>query len=913
MMLAANRQRRFCWAALVATALVLSPLPPIALWSATAAAQDDDTKKPTVKRQRADRPPRRKADRNERKRRPLPAKRAARPAAQPKKPKAVDTEAPPKPPAPTKPADAPAKEAAKNKAPARPTAAPKQAADAEEDAPDIKPFETGIDYKPTSPRTRVTFNLEDADLPDLVRLISQITGKRFILPGKSRSIKATVYAPTKVTAAEAYQAFLSILELNGMALVPAGRYLKIVESGRVEGRAIPLFTDDATVPRGDRFLTRLHRVDHISAEDAASLLERFKSGDGSITAYAPTNMLIVTDTGTNIRRMLRILGVIDIERTGEQIWVEPVHYADASELAARLSEIFEPVQAAGGKKKAAPKPAPKPKAKKGKAPAKPAAPGTKTVGAGAGESRLTKIIADERTNSLIILATESAYLRIIEMLKYLDVSMEGEGRIHVHHLQHSDAEEIASTLQALISGKGGGGSAAKGKGKAAVASTGSIFKGNVAVTAHKASNALVITSSAHDYAGLRSVISKLDTERKQVFIEAVIMELSVDRSSSFGTSFHGGIPDLPTDDSVSVLGFQAGNTIGGLQGLAANGEVLTGLAVGVQGPVIDNSQQLVGLSLPGFGVAINAMASSGDANILSTPHLIATDNVEAEISVGQNVPLQTSGRVGNLGNLGALAGLAGQQGGNTAGLAGLAGLAGGFGGSVPRQDVGTTVTITPHINETGEIRLEINEEISSAGAPSEAGDLGVVSIDRTHAKTEVVVRDQQTVVIGGLMRDQVTNAASKVPILGDIPLIGALFRSTSKRKVKKNLLLFLTPYVVRSPADLRSIYERKMRERQEFLDRYFVFGERDYEPPLDYSRTRGLVGEIMKELAVLDEERQILADAAAQPEPVHTPREPVGSAPPLSSGGDAGGDITIEPTEAAPAPEAPAPEAPAPE
>ncbi len=608
-----------------------------------------------------------------------------------------------------------------------------------------------------------------------------------------------------------------------------------------------------------------------------------------------------------------LLGVIDIERTGEQIWVEPVHYADASELAARLSEIFEPVQAAGGKKKAAPKPAPKPKAKKGKAPAKPAAPGTKTVGAGAGESRLTKIIADERTNSLIILATESAYLRIIEMLKYLDVSMEGEGRIHVHHLQHSDAEEIASTLQALISGKGGGGSAAKGKGKAAVASTGSIFKGNVAVTAHKASNALVITSSAHDYAGLRSVISKLDTERKQVFIEAVIMELSVDRSSSFGTSFHGGIPDLPTDDSVSVLGFQAGNTIGGLQGLAANGEVLTGLAVGVQGPVIDNSQQLVGLSLPGFGVAINAMASSGDANILSTPHLIATDNVEAEISVGQNVPLQTSGRVGNLGNLGALAGLAGQQGGNTAGLAGLAGLAGGFGGSVPRQDVGTTVTITPHINETGEIRLEINEEISSAGAPSEAGDLGVVSIDRTHAKTEVVVRDQQTVVIGGLMRDQVTNAASKVPILGDIPLIGALFRSTSKRKVKKNLLLFLTPYVVRSPADLRSIYERKMRERQEFLDRYFVFGERDYEPPLDYSRTRGLVGEIMKELAVLDEERQILADAAAQPEPVHTPREPVGSAPPLSSGGDAGGDITIEPTEAAPAPEAPAPEAPAPE
>src|SRR6185369_4526733 len=132
------------------------------------------------------------------------------------------------------------------------------------------------------------------------------------------------------------------LELNGMAIVPAGRYLKIVESGRVEGRPIPLFTQDESVPEGDRYLTRLQRVTNISAEDAGSLLERFKSGDGSITAYAPTNMLIITDTGTNIRRMMRILDVVDVASTGEQIWVEPVHNASATEVADRLSEIFEP-------------------------------------------------------------------------------------------------------------------------------------------------------------------------------------------------------------------------------------------------------------------------------------------------------------------------------------------------------------------------------------------------------------------------------------------------------------------------------------------------------------------------------------------------------------------------------------------
>lgn len=736
------------------------------------------------------------------------------------------------------------------------------------DTPVAKEYEevVGLDYKPTSPATRVTFNLEDADLPDLVRLISQITGKRFILPGKARSIKATVYAPTRVTAAEAYQAFLSILELNGMALVPAGRYLKIVESGRVEGRAIPLYTE-GTVPSGDRFVTRLQNVNHIPAEDAAKLLERFKSGDGSLTTYAPTNLLIITDTGTNLRRMMRILDVIDVARTGEQIWVEPVFHANAAELAQRLTEIFEPTQVPAPKKAAKPAPAPK----KGKT--APPAPGTTHIGSASGESRLTKILADERTNSLIILATERAYLRILEMLKYLDVSMEGEGGIHVHYLQHSDSEEIASTLQSLVGGRSG----AKTKGKAAEPET-AVFEGKVGVTAHKASNALVITSSTHDYAALRHVIDKLDSRRKQVFIEAVIMELSVDRSSSFGVGWHGGIPDLPTEDSLAVLGFRAGTTIGGLKGLALDGNTLSGLAVGVQGPEVEGSSQL-GLGLPGFGVAITAMASSGDANILSTPHLIATDNVEAEISVGQNVPLQTSSSLGSTSNLASL--LGSQSGSNSqqgiAALGALGGL-GGFGGSVPRQDVGTTITLTPHINETNEIRLEISEEISSAGAPSEAGDLGVVSIDRTRAKTEVVVRDQQTVVIGGLMRDQLTNAESKVPILGDIPLLGALFRDTHKRKVKKNLLLFLTPYIIRSPDDLRSIYERKMRERQEFLDRYFVFGDPDYEPPIDYSRTRGLVSEILLELDSLSEKRKLVAELASRPEPSHEARDAVGEA-----------------------------------
>jgi general secretion pathway protein D len=259
-----------------------------------------------------------------------------------------------------------------------------------------------------------------------------------------------------------------------------------------------------------------------------------------------------------------------------------------------------------------------------------------------------------------------------------------------------------------------------------------------------------------------------------------------------------------------------------------------------------------------------------------------------------------------VGNLAGLAGLAGgqqqqgQQG--AAGLAGLAGLGGGFAGGIPRQEVGTTIRLTPHINEQDEIRLEIEEEISEAGPPAQQGNVGVRSIERRTATTELMVRDQQTVVIGGLMRDTVSTSERKIPILGDIPLIGALFRQSTKTKQKRNLLLFLTPYIIQDPSDLRAIFERKMRERQEFIDRYFVFGDHEYEPPIDYTRTRGLVLEILNEIDAIQEERELMEAAASEPVPEHTPRPPVGSAADLGVGEDDEGesdeeDLIIEPDD----------------
>ncbi len=771
------------------------------------------------------------------------------------------------------------------------------------DAPQLPRFETGIEFEKTSPGERITFNLEDAELTDLVRLISSITGKAFIIPNKTRQVKATVYAPGKVTAGEAYRAFLSVLELNGLSLVPSGRYLKIVESQAVETKTIPLMINQ-NVPAEDRFMTSLTRVNYVSSDDVATLLGRFKSAEGNVTSYAPTNSIIITDTGSNIRRMQRIIKAVDVERGGEQLWIEPVHNATASELATRLLEIFPAASADPAKK------------------AQQTTPGSsKPVGASVGEPgggfRVTNILPEERTNSLIIVATEPAYLRILELIRRLDVPLQGDGGIHVHYLQHSDAEEISKTLTTLIGGTTKRNQPGKPAGQA---SPDAVFEGNIVVTAYKPTNSLVVTSSMHDFARLKTVIDRLDSERRQVFIEAVVVNLDVSSNRTFGFSYFTGIPDVPTAGAVGVAGYQnsiasltGGVGVAGIAGAvtaAGGADALSGLALGIQGPAITGGPP--GLTLPSFGMAMAAMASSGDSDVLATPHLLALNNQEAEINIGQNVPLQASvagglGALGGLGGLGALGGLGGAAGANPAGALGaLGGLGMGGFGSPPRGDVGTRIRVTPHINESDEIRLELEEEISDVGAALANSNVGAVPINRRTAKTQLVVRDQQTVVIGGLMRDAVTNTTSKIPFLGDIPLIGLLFRKKTSTKSKQNLLLFMTPYIIRSQADLRAIYERKMRERQEFLDRYFVFGTHDYHPTVDYARTRGLVAEIMKQVDSVKTEKELALKLTSTTKPEHVASSPVG-APSLHSDLPEDDDTVIEGGVRTPIPRAPTP------
>ncbi len=300
--------------------------------------------------------------------------------------------------------------------------------------------------------------------------------------------------------------------------------------------------------------------------------------------------------------------------------------------------------------------------------------------------------------------------------------------------------------------------------------------------------------------------------------------------------------------------------MGALANLTTGGtaSAVNGLTLGILGP------NLPGTSTRSFGVELQALAQSQQTNVISTPYVMAIDNREAVINIGQNIPLQGSSVPG----IPSLLSQAVPQDASTAASA-LSALSGGAGG---RRDTGTIVTITPHSNDDGEIRMEIQAEDSRQGA--RVGNLDASVIAQSIATTELVARDGQTVVMGGMMRDSLETTQSGIPVLSQIPILGALFGQHTTRTERRNLLFFITPHVVRGPADVRAIFERRLRERREFLERHMAF-DGDWEPPIDYSRARGLVAEMLEVLASAEAEAEAAA-IAPPPDPVHVPRAPLG-------------------------------------
>ena len=697
-------------------------------------------------------------------------------------------------------------------------------------------------------RRIVKLNMKpDTELGDLISWISSITCKQFILPGSipSNSKKVTVVAPQLITPEEAYQLFLAALDSVGLTVQESGKFYRIIETGKAKMGA-PLPGQDGETPPGDRYITRLVRVDHADANELSQVLLRLKTEQGDIIVYPPQGALIITDLQSSIERMLKIVDELDQPTLGEKVWIVRMKNTAATEMSQKLAEIFKVEQLGGARRGAAAAPA-------GQATPK----GNRAVADLAMEMTISKMIPDERSNQLIVIATERAYARLLTLIHKLDVPIEGgDGRIHVYYCENANCDELGQTLTAItgVAVAGGGSSRSRRGAAAAAAPTPAapspngqlplLFEGDMRVSFDRPTNSLIILSSLKDYQSLRRVIEKLDSPRKQVFVEAMVMEISLDKSRTLGASFHGGVPNVSIFGKQSLVlgGLDITKTLnpGGL--LSGGGDTLLGLAAGVIGPPIPDAAQTlnapasVASSIPSFGVLVTALQQNNDVNVLSTPHLLIMNNEDGEISVGQNLPFQGA-----------------SFGGGAA--------SGAFGGiplatPVQRTDVALKMKLTPHVNEHDMIRLEVDQEIQDILSPNFNG-LGPATSKRS-AKTTVVARDQQTIVIGGLSQDREVEKVVKIPFLGDIPILGFFFRNTTKSTQKTNILIALTPYVITDQADLRRVLEKKLKERREFVER---FGKQDVVNPeatIDYRRKRGMLEEINRGVREIEEEEEAL-------------------------------------------------------
>jgi general secretion pathway protein D len=678
---------------------------------------------------------------------------------------------------------------------------------------------------------RFKLDFDKVEIVDLVQSISDITGKLFIVP-ESIHGKITIIGPKHgtewVTAAEAYAAFLAALDSTNLAIYPMGKYNKIVEKRDARRKAVPTFTDPSAVyPETEQYITRLFRLKHVDPDTVNGLVAELIGPDGMSRPFQP-DLLIVADQALNMHRLETIIDQIDVPAGGDEVRIIQVTFGSAQDLAEKLTSIFQDKnkKPGGGRGLSIAMPS---------VPGQAKAPGTEEEAA----VNLNRVIADERTNKLVVIASPSSFARIEALVRQLDVPVPGEGQIHVYYLENAEAEKVSTTLTNLISGISQGKRGAGPAGGAPAANQ-SVFEGQVKISPDKATNSLVIVATGTDYSNLTRVIERLDKPQRQVFVEAVIMEVNINSELDFGGAAHyiatptiGG-QQVPIPIGAEPFAIGKGiNSLLGVSGLASLGGFLTGL----QGPANSSISQALGITIPTFSVLVQALETNGATNVISTPHILTTNNEEAEITVGQNVPFQSGF---SLGGLGALGGLASSTTGTTptSGLSALGGLGSLPIGQIQRQNVELKLKLKPQINSGDYVRLTVDESTEEIASTDPI--LGPTTSKRS-AKTVIVAKDQETVVIGGLMQDRVIKSSNKTPVLGDIPLLGWLFRYDTTTKQKVNLLLFLTPYIIRDASDFRVIFERKMKEREEFVERFYGDSV-NYHVPIDYERKSGPLG-----------------------------------------------------------------------
>lgn len=578
-------------------------------------------------------------------------------------------------------------------------------------------------------------NFVDVDLAAVTELMSKITGKNFIFSSDVAG-KITITSNTKLTPEEAYDLFVSVLRLKGYAVIPAGNSYKIIPTSEIKQAPLQVVDGNEGFRPNEAYVAALVKLNHIQSRDLLSAVQPLISKDGHIAGFGrDQRAVLIVDSALNVDKILKITRLIDVPPSGQAAEIVFLKYSQAASLAQSLKQMSPKIDEGGGAYQGG-------------------------------------LVPDARLNAIVLYGSteeKEAYKRLIAAL---DVpAPESSSKVNVYYLENADAAEVAKVLEGL---------------KPAPV-PGAIDAGSrVSITADRATNSLIIAASPEEYQGIVQVISRLDRRPRQVFVEAMITEISVDRTLELGTKwrataekdsrpiFIGGAGTVDSSTVQNILNGMAGLSVGGLANF-------------ITVPLTKPDGTVTNLTVPGFAALFSLSEFRDAIDVLSTPHILTSDNKEAEIMVGENVPF--------LSKIEREAGTLSQP----------------VLQSIERRDVGITLKIRPQISEGDYIKLDIYQEISAI-APTAENAADLITTKRS-AKTSVVVKDKQTVVIGGLIQNRETKTVTKVPLLGDIPVLGWLFTSTTRKKEKANLLVYLTPTIVK---DFDRLDELKKKKEDEY-------------------------------------------------------------------------------------------------
>ncbi len=625
----------------------------------------------------------------------------------------------------------------------------------------------------------VSLNFKDIDLPDLIRTVSEVTGMNFVYDDSVRG-KVTIISPDLMSIDDAFELFLTVLNTKGYTVVPSGKTNKIVAIKDAKESNIPTVGPHIRGEVDEKYITRLITLKNVDASElATTVLAPLIPKTSSIAAFPASNTLIITDSAANIDRLTRIVRELDVPSSLDMVETFPLVYAAADEVAQICTQIL----AEGGTSPVARRRA------------------TGNVQT-AGSKEVSKVIPYARGNMLIVLASKDDMAVVRDLIVKLDQKpIQERSGINVYYLQNADAESLAKTMNEIVTGiKAQEKTQAAAGGKTTQAATTS---GPTSIIADKPTNSLVINASPEDYEVLKGIIRQLDIKRKQVFVEALIMELSMDATRALGVSLQGAI-DTGSDSAVfastgpsaaSELLPDSTTGVSSILTTAVDGIMMGGLFNTIT--VTDPTDSSNTITVPALSALISLSKTDSDVNILSAPRLLTSDNEEAEIIVGSNVPIITS-RLTDTGGTGLAQSV-----------------------SVERKDVALTLRLTPQIIQGNLVRLNVYQEITGlAGENSTVGNVNDVgpTLTKRLLRNTVLAENGRTVALGGLIRSDTEETVSKVPLLGDIPFLGWLFKSKSNTEKKTNLLIFITPRIINDAEDLAQVTRHAKNQMDQFKE-----------------------------------------------------------------------------------------------